>query len=77
MRREEKTRTRGGKATSSRRFREPNRGELMIPLRVRFDPPQVGEPDPTMQPGKEPQMRRMEITESMLQKYGYTEGCEG
>ena len=22
-------------------------------------------------------MRRMKITESMLQKYGYTEGCEG
>ena len=45
----------------------------MIPIRVRFDPPQVGEPDPTMQPTKEPQMRRMK----MLQKYWYTEGCEG
>ena len=49
----------------------------MIPIRVRFDPPRVGEPDPTMQPRKEPQMRRMKITEIMLQKYGYTEGCEG
>ena len=54
---------------------DPNRGHLMI--RVRFDPPQVGEPDPTMQPRKEPQTRRMKITESMLQKFGYTEGCEG
>ena len=55
----------------------PNRGQLMIPIRVRFDPPQMGEPDPTMQPTKELQMRRMKITESVLQKYGYTEGCEG
>ena len=71
--------TRDGKATSSRSFREPDpdRGQLMIPIRVRFDPPQVGEPDQTMQPRKEPQMRRMKITESMLQKYGYTGGCEG
>ena len=49
----------------------------MIPIRVVFDPPQVGEPDPTAHPRKEPQMRRMKITESVLQKYGYTEGCEG
>ena len=48
---------------------DPNRRQLMIPIRVRFDPPLVGEPDPTMQPRKEPQMRRMKITESMLQKY--------
>ena len=45
---------------------DPNRWQLMIPIRVRFDPPQVGEPDQTMQPRKEPQMRRMKITESML-----------
>ena len=56
---------------------DPSWVQLMVPIRVRFDPPQVGEPDPTMQPRKEPQMRRMKITESMLQKYGYTEGCEG
>ena len=83
MRREDKTRTRDEKAISSGSFREPqrgqtpNRGQLMIPIRVRFDPPQVGEPDPTMQSRKEPLMRRMKITESMLQKYGYTEGCVG
>ena len=56
---------------------DPNREQLMIPIRVRFDLPQVREPDPTMQPRKEPQMRRMKITESMLLEYGYTEGCEG
>ena len=56
---------------------DPNREQLMKLMRVRFDPPQVGQPDPTMQPRKEPQMRRMKITESMLQKYGSTEGCEG
>ena len=56
---------------------ESNRVQLMIPLRVCFDPPEVGEQDPTMQPRKEPHMRRMKIKESMLQKYGYTEGCEG
>ena len=33
---------------------DPNRVQLMIPIRVRFDPPQVGVPDPTMQPRKEP-----------------------
>ena len=33
---------------------DPNREQLMIPIRVRFGPPQVGEPDPTMQPVKEP-----------------------
>ena len=48
----------------------------MTPIRVWFDP-QVAEPDPTKEPWKEPQMRRMKITESMLQKYGHTEGCEG
>ena len=37
----------------------------------------MGELDPTMQPRKEPQTRRMKITECMLQKFGYTEGCEG
>ena len=56
---------------------DSNRVQLMTPMRVRFDPPQVGEPDPTMQPWKEPQMRPMKITESMLQKYRYPEGCEG
>ena len=56
---------------------DPNREQLMIPMRVRFDPPQVGKPDPTMQLRKKPQMRRMMITESRFQKYGYTEGCEG
>ena len=55
---------------------DPNRGQLMTPIRVWFDP-QVAEPDPTKEPWKEPQMRRMKITESMLQKYGHTEGCEG
>ena len=55
---------------------DPNPVQQMIPIRFRFDPPQVGEPDPTMLHRKEPQMRRMKITESMLQQYGYTEGCE-
>ena len=46
-----------------RSFRDPQRGQTRIGG-------QVGEPDPKMQPWKEPQMRRMKITESMLQKYG-------
>ena len=49
---------------------DPNRGQLMIPIRVRFDPPQVGEPDPTMKLRKEPPMRHMKIAESMLRKCG-------
>ena len=63
----------------SQRGQTPNRGQLMVPKRVRFDQPQVGEPDPcdadAAQEGT--QMRRMQITESMLQKYGCAEGCEG
>ena len=46
-----------------------NREQLMVPIRVRFDPPQE-DPDPTMQHGKESQVRRMKITEIMFQKYG-------
>ena len=76
------TGTRGGKETSSRSLREPQRGQtnrehLMVLIRVRFDPPQVGEPDPMMQPRKEPEMRRTKIAQRMLQKHPYTEGCEG
>ena len=83
VRREDKTGTRDGKGDLIKKLPvtparpDPNRGQLMIPIRIRFDPPQVGEPDPTMQPRKEPPLRRMKITESMLQKYGYKECLEG
>ena len=67
IRREDRTRTRDGKAISFRSFREPlrpNREQLMIPIRVRFDPPQVWRARPDDATEKEPPMRRMKITES-------------
>ena len=56
---------------------DPKRGELMIPIKVRFDPPSADVPEPTEPLRKEAGMRRMKITEAMLGKYGYSEGCEG
>jgi len=56
---------------------DPNRGELTIPIKVRFDPPIPDSEVPTEPLRREPGMRRMKITTSMLDKYGYSEGCEG
>ena len=56
---------------------DPNRGDLTIPIKARFDPPTMDAPEPTEAPRKEPGMRRMKITATMLEKYGRTEGCEG
>jgi len=55
---------------------DPSTGSIHIPVRVRFDPGQPGEPIPSQLPKKEPG-RRMRISEKLLEKYGDTEGCEG
>ena len=55
---------------------DPNKPGLHIPLRVRFDPIVVGvEAEEVVD--REAASRRERITHKTLEKYGYTEGCDG
>ena len=60
---------------------QPDRSRpgLAIPIKVNIDPPHEESPAPAEGPVDEcdRQVRRMRITGVMLQKYGYTEGCDG
>ena len=56
---------------------DPNRPGIAIPIRINFDPPLETEPIPTADEEKRRQIRRMKITAHLLQKYGYTDGCDG
>ena len=56
---------------------DPSRGGIEIPIRVRFDDPNDEDPIPSVQPKRGPDLRRMRITDEILKKYGYTEGCDG
>ena len=58
---------------------DPSRPGLAIPIKVNIDPPHEESPAPTEGPVDEcgRQVRRMRITGVMLQKFGYTEGCDG
>ena len=58
---------------------DPSRPGLAIPIKVNIDPPHEESPAPAEGPVDEchRQVRRMRITGVMLQKYGYTEGCDG
>ena len=49
---------------------------LRIPVKVRFDPAEEADPEPT-RTRQEEDSRRMKITDSILEKYGYTKGCVG
>ena len=49
---------------------------MQIPVRVRFDPPEVTVESPSEPLKKEKQVRRMKITEELLRKY-YTDGYWG
>ena len=49
----------------------------MIPVRVNFDPLHGEEAVRSEEAKKEGAPRRMMITGTMLEKYGYTDGCEG
>ena len=58
----------------------PNRPGLTIPVSVSMDMPEFAEPVPVPEHEEDEdkrQIRRMKITGTILQKYGYTDGCEG
>ena len=57
---------------------DPTKPGVAIPVKVHFDPPNLESADVPLaaeQPRR--QIRRMKLTGAMLEKYGYTEGCEG
>ena len=56
---------------------DPTKAGVAIPLRVNFDPPVDSTPLESRPLRQEKGMRRMMITGKLLEKYGYTEGCEG
>ena len=56
---------------------DPGKPGLAIPIRVNFDPPAVAEPVPVSPESKPRQIRRMKLTGRILEKYGYSENCEG
>ena len=56
----------------------PNRPGPAIPIRVNFDTPLADVPEPTAVPdSSRRRIRRMRITQEVLSRYGFTEGCEG
>ena len=56
---------------------DPNRPGMDIPVRLNFDEPADGIPIPMELPRKGAQVRRMQITEELLAKYGDSEDCIG
>ena len=56
---------------------DPNRPGLAIPIKVNFDPPVVASPILVEPEGKHRQIRRMRFTQRILDKYGYSDNCEG
>ena len=55
----------------------PHGPELSIPIRINFDPSPDIEPEPSRPARVEKGPKRMPITKRILEKYGYTEHCEG
>ena len=56
---------------------DPGKPGLAIPIRIHFDPPSLQEPIRAEENEKPRQIRRMKITARMLEKYGYSDGCDG
>ena len=56
---------------------DPSRPGLAIPIKVNIDPPHEESPAPAEGPVDECDRQIRRITGVMLQKYGYTEGCDG
>ena len=56
---------------------DPKRPGAGIPIRVVFDEAEEKRAVEPAAPKRENEIRRMRITAEMLEKYGYTEGCEG
>ena len=55
----------------------PNKPGDHVPVRINFDEPVNLVPEEESTDKKEVNMRRFRITIPMLNKHGYTEGCEG
>jgi len=56
---------------------DPSKPGLQIPIRVRFDGPKEDEVRKSEPARREDERRRLRITAKDLQKYGYTDKCEG
>ena len=56
---------------------DPNKPGIAIPIRVNFDAPAEDEPVPAQPEERHRQIRRMKLTGRILEKYGYSENCEG
>ena len=57
---------------------DPERAGITVPISVRIEPLPVEQRGPQDTAREEPrQIRRMRITEALLQQHGYTAGCEG
>ena len=56
---------------------DPEKPGAAIPIRIVFDETEKKDAVQPEAPKREHEIRRMRITPEMLQKYGYTEGCEG
>ena len=56
---------------------DPNKDGIHIPVRVHVDDGDKNiAPEDVDQRRAEPEYRRVQIAHHMLQKYGYTEGCD-
>ncbi len=56
---------------------DPNKPGLQIPIRVKFDGPKEDEVRKSEPARRGDERRRLRITPKELQKYGYTDKCEG
>ena len=58
---------------------DPRRQGFRVPIRVSFDEPTSDgvPPPPVVSEDRPRDIRRMNITSKLLEKYGFTEGCEG
>ena len=54
----------------------PLKPGMNIPIKVSFDPPRQEIPMPSEPLREEKAPRRMKITAAMVEKYGYTDGCD-
>ena len=55
---------------------DPLKQGTHIPIRINFDPPASEEPVPVARDSEAGRIRRMMITPALLEKYGYTDGCD-
>ena len=56
---------------------DPSKPGASIPIQVTFDKDDAEEEAKAQAPKRENEFRRMRLNKEILEKYGYTEGCEG